>query len=469
MTTQPDYRPLSAPEAETGVLGGLMRKPVLCETVGAYLDASHFGDPDLAALYQMVLAAKSKGMHPDAVTLNEICGFLPSGQGTMALAGQIQFGTVSSANVEVYARIIMERYKARKMVEVAAQIHELANSRGRIADQIAKAQALVMDLMSADESPDVITMQKALIPVFEEMDDRFNGVKVMGLDFGLEDLDKIVRSLRPGNLVIIAGRPGTGKTVLGMNLAEHVCLYGGKSALIFSLEMSSAELAKRTLASVSSISQQRLETGECLSTEEGSSAVSAAVGRLSAMDMRICDKPGLTFSRISSIARFQHRAKPLDLIVIDYIGLIGSEPGNKHQNRNQELGAISRGMKALAKELGIPVVALAQLNRGIESRADAKPRMSDLRDSGEIEQDADVIIMVHRDEDEKRGLTGLTDVDVVKVRHAKPDHAVLQFTGEFARFNAASDYHRHSEQYESQEREQQTSRPSARAKIRGGK
>lgn len=463
MTMQPDYRPLSAPEAETGVIGGLMRKPDLCETVGAYLDATHFGDPDLAALYQMVLAAKSKGMHPDAVTLDELCSNLPSGQSTMAVAGQIQFGTVSSANVEVYARIIMERHKARQLVEVAAQIHELANSRGRIADQIARAQSLVMDLMSADESPDVISMKQALVPVFEEMDDRFNGVKQIGLDFGLKDLDDIVRSLRPGNLAIIAGRPGTGKTVLGMNLAEHVCLYGGKSALIFSLEMSSAELAKRTLASVSSVSQQKLETGECLNSEDTKSSVTAAVGRLAAMDMRICDKPGLTFSRITSIARFQHRAKPLDLIVIDYIGLIGSEPTSRHQNRNQELGAISRGMKALAKELGLPVVALAQLNRGIESRTDAKPRMSDLRDSGEIEQDADVIIMVHRDDDENRGATGLTDVDVVKVRHAKPDHAVLQFAGELAKFHLAADRSHYASR---EDEEQKPAKPSARSMMR---
>jgi len=465
MTTQLDNRPLSAPEAEAGVIGGLMRKPALCETVGAFLDCSHFSDPDMAALYQMVLAAKSKGMHPDAVTLDEMCSFLPSGEQTMAVAGRIQFTTTSAANVEVYARIIMERCKARQLVDIAAQIHELANSRGRITDQIARAQALVMDLMSADESPDVISMKQALIPVFEEMDDRFNGVKQIGLDFGLKDLDEIVRSLRPGNLAIIAGRPGTGKTVLGMNLAEHVCLYGGKSALIFSLEMSSAELAKRTLASVSSVSQQKLETGECLRNEGNSSAVSAAVGRLSAMDMRICDKPGLTFSRICSIARFQHRAKPLDLIVIDYIGLIGTEATSKHQNRNQELGAISRGMKALAKELGLPVVALAQLNRGIESRTDAKPRMSDLRDSGEIEQDADVIIMVHRDSDEKRGMSGLTDVDVVKVRHAKPDHTVLQFTGEFAKFHLAAE----QAKYQEHAREEEPTKPSARIKFRSPK
>jgi replicative DNA helicase len=442
----PNDRPLTAVEAEQGVIGGLMRNPELSEKVGAFLDASHFSDQDLSALYQLTLMACSKEQKPDAITLDEICPTLPSGQQTMRAAAQIQISVTSSANTEVYARIIVERYKARQMIEVANKIMEMANSRGKITDQIASAQSLVMALESEDETPDVVSIKDALHPVVDDMEERRSGVIEMGIKFGIKDLDDIVKGLRPGNLAIIAGRPGTGKTVLGMNLAENVAVRCGGSSLIFSLEMSQAELAKRTLSSISGVSQGLIETGAALDNDDSVSSIVSAVGKLSAADIRICDKGALTFARIAAISRLQHRVKPLSMIVIDYIGLITTDTTNRFQNRNQELGAISRGMKALAKELKLPVVALAQLNRGIESRTDAKPRMSDLRDSGEIEQDADVIIMAHRDQDQNRGEMGITDIDVVKCRHAKPDFTVLQFLGDTARFVGVADPARYASQ-----------------------
>lgn len=454
-------RPLTAPEAESGVIGALMIKPDLCETIGAFLGREHFADQDLGALYGLCLIAKAKEMVPDAVTLSELCPFLPSGNDTLQAAARVQMSVTSAANCEVYARIVIERYKARQLQDVAGKIHELANSRGKIRDQIAAAQALVMDLMSADDTADVISLREALHPVFDEMDDRFNGRKAMGLDFGLSDLDKIIKGLRPGNLAIIAGRPGTGKTVLGVNLAVQNATRKGKQALIFSLEMSASELAKRALAAESGISQGLLESGEALKHEDMTASMTAAVARLGESGVRICDKGGLTLSRILAISRFQHRADPLDLIVIDYLGLINPDPGNKHQNRNQELGAISRSLKALAKELGIPVVALAQLNRGIESRTEAKPRMSDLRDSGEIEQDADVIIMAHRDSHPDRGGLGITDIEVVKCRHASTGHAILAFQGDLARFVAVADPSRYE-----QAPEDAAPQKSIRAKLR---
>lgn len=454
-------RPLTAPEAESGVIGALMIKPELCEIVGAYLDRDHFADQDMGALYGLCLIAKAKQMVPDAVTLSELCPFLPSGNDTLQAAARVQMSVTSAANCEVYARIVIERYKARQLQDVAGKIHELANSRGKIRDQIAAAQSLVMDLMSADDTADVISMREALRPVFDEMDDRLNGRKVMGLDFGLPDLDKIIKGLRPGNLAIIAGRPGTGKTVLGVNLATYSAIRKGKQALIFSLEMSAAELAKRSLAAESGVPQGQLESGDAITQVDSKLSVESAVRRLSESGVRICDKGGLTLSRILAISRFQHRADPLDLIVIDYLGLINPDPGNKHQNRNQELGAISRSLKALAKELGIPVVALAQLNRGIESRTEAKPRMSDLRDSGEIEQDADVIIMAHRDSHPDRGGLGITDIEVVKCRHASTGNAVLAFQGDLARFVAVADPSRYE-----QAPEDAAPQKSIRAKLR---
>lgn len=454
-------RPLVSLEAEHGTLGALMHAPELCETVGAFLAPGDFSDADNAALYAMVLGAHSKKMRPDSITLSEIRAELPSGELTIVYASEIMRNVPSAANGAHYARVVLERSRARRLHAIGQQIMELAMQRGGIAEQVAKAQQMTMDLVAHEERPDVVTLREAMIPVFDEMELRWRGEQAVGLEFGLPDLDAIVRGLRPGNLVIIAGRPGTGKTVLGVGLAEQVALRKGGSALIFSLEMSQTELAKRSLASCSGVSQSLIDSGKALDNEEMIQRMTAAVNKASTADVRICDKEALTFSRLTSIARFQHRAGKLDLLVIDYLGLIASEPNSRHQNRNQELGAISRGLKALAKELGIPIVALAQLNRSIESRADAKPKMSDLRDSGEIEQDADVIIMAHRDMQSERGQNGITEIDVVKCRHAKPGFCLLQFQGDFARFVSCAQV----DDYEQEPA--RPSRKSARSMVEG--
>ena len=275
---------------------------------------------------------------------------------------------------------------------IGQRLIDLSMSAGALPDQISQAQAMVMDLNAEDEQPDVITMKQALGPVFEDMQDRLDGKQVIGQDFGLTELDKIVRCIRPGNLVIIAGRPGTGKTVLGTNLADRIAIRKKGSALIFSLEMPNKELAKRSLSAESGVHQDWIETGKAILDEDACARITTAVAKLHAADIRICDKGALTFSRICSIARFEHRARKLDVIVIDYLSLIATDPNAKVQNRNLELGSYTRGFKALAKQLGIPVVVLAQLNRGIENRTVPKPKMSDLRDSGEIEAIVDEVI-----------------------------------------------------------------------------
>ena len=230
--------------------------------------------------------------------------------------------------------------------------------------------------------------------------------------------------------------------------------------MIFSLEMAVKELSKRSLAAAAGVSQNKIESGEAINDEEMKLKLECAVAKLHGADVRICDKPALTFARICAIARFQHRAQPLSVIVVDYLSLIAAEPNSK-LNRNQELGQYTRGLKALAKSLGVPVIVLAQLNRSIETRADPKPKMSDLRDSGEIEQDADMIIMAHRDATSDRGRNGVTEIDVVKCRHAKPGFCLLQFQGDMARFVSCA-----QSQYEYTEEKPVQVRKSAKAYMR---
>lgn len=454
-----DNRDLISIEAEHGVLGALMIEPELCEHIGAMLSPADFGNEDNQTLYTLILGAHSKGIRPECISLSDIRSELPSGEPTLVYAAEIQRNIPSAANGKHYAKIVLERSKARKLRELGQELIELASSRGNIADQIATAQQKAMDLTCHDERPDVVYISQAMLEVVDDMEARQEGKKKLGLDFGLTDLDKIVKGMRPGNLIIIAGRPGTGKTVLGMNAAENISIKGRKETLIFSLEMSAKELAKRAVASYAEVNQSDIDSGEAYKDSEAMQRIMSAAGVIRHDHVRICDKGALPMSRIASIARFENRAKRLDLIVVDYLTLITGEPGAKTQNRNQEVGAISRALKALAKELEIPVVALAQLNRGIENRADAKPKMSDLRDSGEIEQDADVIIFAHRDNRTRHGEQGLTEIDVAKCRHAAPGFCMLQFQGEFARFvNAAP---QSVAEYEAQKNQQQTNQPKS--------
>ena len=427
-------RPLVAPEAESGVVGSLFIKPELIETIGAIVSPTDFFDQDKAEIYTLILAARSAGRAADPVSIADIRHELASGELTLLRAAEIYNEVTSAAPALDYARIVVERAKARKVAEIGQSIIDMASHARPMAGIIADAQEAVLALNSEDDEPDVISLNQALGPVVDEMDDRFNGVGINGLSTGLTDVDELVQGLRGSHVIIVAGRPGTGKTTFALGIAENLTIRNGKSALVFSLEMAGKELAKRSLAASSVVTLGNIDSGQAMGSEEMISRITGAVGKMRDADLRICQKGGLPLSRIRNIARFQHRAKPLDLIVIDYIGLIAPEAGSRQQNRNLELGAISRGIKAMAKELNLPVIVLAQLNRSIETRSTKKPQMSDLRDSGEIEQDADIIMIAHRDADSDLGRSGVTEIDVVKHRHASVGHCLLQHQGEFARF-----------------------------------
>lgn len=427
-------RDLYSSEAEHGVLGALMIKPELCEEIGAFLSSSEFSDDNSSMLYNLILACHSKGIRPDPITLSESCERLPNGEHTIILAATISRNIPSAANAIAYAKIVVERALARRLYLAGQEIMEMSQRKGDLSSQVSAAQQMLFELNIAEETPDVQSYKDMMAGVIDEMDARFNGQLEIGLEFGLKDLDAIVKGLRPGNLIIVAGKPGTGKTVLGTNLADKIATKDGKSALIFSLEMPGAELVKRALAAAGGVSKNWIDAGG-KDSDEYWPALTNAVNVLQSADVRLCDKGSITFSRLCNIARFQHRAKPLNLIVIDYLTLIRPDKDARYGTRSQEIGAFSRGLKALAKELNIPIVVLAQLNRASDSRAlaESKPRMSDLRDSGEIEQDADVVILGHRGDD-AAGRAGITTWDVAKVRHARPGHCVLQFQGDFQRF-----------------------------------
>lgn len=456
-----NQRPLIALEAEFGVIGAMMHKASLIEPIGAMVSVSDFSDDAAAELFAMILTAHAAGRPVDPVSLADVREVLAcNGERTLMVAALVMRDVPSAANGMEYARIVVERAKARKIAQLGQKIVEIASQNRPIASIVAEVQNEALGLSGEDEEPDVITLSQALGPVVDEMDARFNGEGLNGLTTGLKDLDEVVRGLRKQNVVIIAGRPGTGKTTLGLGIAEHLTLREGKSALVFSLEMAGKELGKRSLASCAEVSLGNIDTGSAVGCDAEITRITAAVDRMHYADLRICQKGGLPLSRIRNIARFQHKAKPLDLIVIDYIGLIAPEANSRHQNRNLELGAISRGIKAMAKELDLPIIVLAQLNRSIETRTNKAPQMSDLRDSGEIEQDADIIMIAHRDPESEAGRSGITEIHVPKHRHSATGMCLLQHQGQFARFvNFAG------QREQQQAAQARPPRPSARSMV----
>lgn len=426
-------RQLVSVEAEQGTIGALLLNNELIEEVSSIVSPLDFADNDLAEIYLIILSLRGNGKPADPIAIGDIKQTLQSGNNSMVTVVDIIRSTPSSAHALTYARIVKERSQARKIFRIADQIKSMSQESRPINDIVADIQNLTLSLDSANEEAEVCSLAEALGDVIDKVDDRFNNRGMNGLETGLTDLDKIVKGLRPSHMIVVAGRPGTGKTTLAINIAEHNAYRHNKSCLIFSLEMSKSELAERSLASFAEVTIDDINSGDVLRNNESINKLTCGAGKIKESDIRICDKPALTASRIRTIARFQHKIKPLDLIVIDYIGLISAEGNNRNSNRNLELGVVSRAMKAMAKELNIPVIVLSQLNRNIESRADKRPQMSDLRDSGEIEQDADIIIMAHRDNTEE-GQNGITELNVIKHRHAQVGYCQAQLQGMYSRF-----------------------------------
>ena len=365
------------------------------------------------------------------ITLSDQRQLLPSGDSTIAYASEISNSVPSTASWKTYARVVRERAVLRKVVEAAEAIQQSASDDLPVADIIANAQMAMADMRDLDDGEkDYYRADEILPGVVDTIDAKFNKTAPKGLTTGLTDLDNIIRGLRPGNMIVVAGLTGSGKTILGLQIAQHVTCDLAGVGLAFSMEMTKEELITRSMASLGGVSLTRLDEGESLEDEDWP-RITNAVSQLNEARLYVNDEAGMTVARIRSIARQCQRREGLNVLMVDYLQLIGAGSG---ANRSVEVGKVSTALKNLAKELKIPVVVLAQLNRGSTNRPDKKPRPSDIRDSGQIEQDADVVILVHRDMETEEGQNGLTELIVGKCRHAKPGSCVVQQEGKFVRF-----------------------------------
>ena len=426
-----EYRELYSDEAEHALLGAIMLDGELFDSITASVTTADFHDPENAALFQVMLDLHATGAPVDPVTLNDFKPYLPSGGATIAYAGELARNTPSTANWKAYARTVTERAVLRRLVAAADAVRDSANENRPVAEIIASAQQAMADLRDLDTGePDYKRIDEVVSRNIDIIDAKYNGSVQSGLSTGLADLDKLIRGLRKKTVTIVAGLPGSGKTTLGLQIAQHIACTGLGVGMVFSLEMPEEELANRALASLGSIDLQVLDNGKL--EDDDWPRLTSAVNKIMDKPLYVSDKSGLTVPRIRSICRQVKRKHGLDVVVIDYIGLIGSD--GKAFNRTAELGKISTGIVNIAKELEVPVILLAQLNRDSTKRPSKKPIASDLRDSGQIEADAHCIILVHRDMDSEEGQNGATELLMPKCRHAPVGSCMVQQQGRFARF-----------------------------------
>lgn len=388
---------LQSLEAEHGVIGAMLCQPHLIDVLSDDLSADAFAWEDNAELYRLILEMHADGQPVDVVTLHDRRAELSSGVRVSAYAAQIQANTASVANAQVYAKIIRQRAVCRLISAAAARINEIAHEEASIEDKISLVQSIVLGLDSTGSDGECQMIGDILIGHVEVLQERLDkfaaGVVIDGLGTGIPDLDGYTQGLKSGQMIVVAGRPAMGKTTLAMNIAADVAINQKKPVLVISLEMSKTQLMDRLLAAVGGIPLPSLKTGEC--SDDYSTELNAAVLRLRDAPIAVSDVPVMTMPRIRSIARRQsHRMGGLGLVVIDYLGLVEGEG----KGRTEDVTAMSRQIKLLARELDCPVIILSQLNRGCESRPDKRPVLSDLRESGAIEQDADIVMFVYRDE-----------------------------------------------------------------------
>ena len=409
------------------------------DKVADKLTDADFYRRDHQIIFRAIGELATKGMPCDAVTLGEWF----ESQGVSEAVGGARYvlelanSTPSAANIVAYADIVREKSVLRQLIDAGTEIAgEAFQPEGRPAAEIVElAEQKVFRIAEAGSRgrQGFVSMRAAVKEAFRQLQERYeNRSPITGMPTGFTDFDHKTAGLQPGDLIIVAARPSMGKTALALNMAEYAAIKTGKAAAVFSMEMSSSQLAFRLISSLGRINQQHLRTGD-LADEEWP-RVTSAITMLSEAKIFIDDTPSLSPLELRARARRLKREHDLGIIMIDYLQLM-QVPGNK-ENRATEISEISRSLKALAKELNVPVIALSQLNRSLEQRTDKRPVMADLRESGAIEQDADVIVFIYRDEYYNQDSTekGIAEIIIGKQRNGPTGTVKLTFLGQYTRF-----------------------------------
>ncbi len=431
--------PPSSVEAEQSLLGGLMLDNAAWDKIADLLVDTDFYRKDHRLIFAAI-SALAEDSHPcDVITVSEYL----DNRSELESAGGLEYlatlanETPGAANARAYAKILRERSILRSLIKVGNEISGSAYStEGRSAtDLVDEAERLVFEIAEAGSRGQVgFRPLKKILPATVDRIDLLHqsGGDITGIPTGYSEFDKLTAGLQGGDLVVIAGRPSMGKTTLAINIAENAAIGAKVPTAIFSMEMPSEQLAFRMISSLGRVDQTHLRTGRF--PDEDWSRINTAVQLMSDAPIFIDDTPALSPTEVRARARRLKREHKLGLIVLDYLQLM--QVHGTTENRATEISEISRSLKALAKELSVPIIALSQLNRSVEQRTDKRPVMSDLRESGAIEQDAEVIVFIYREEvyNQDTPRKGIADISIAKQRNGPIGDFPLTFVGRFTKF-----------------------------------
>jgi replicative DNA helicase len=441
-TPKLDRNPPQDIEAEQSVLGGMLLSKEAIADVVEVLRADDFYRPAHQTIYDAILDLYGRGEPADTITVAAQLTL----RGDIARVGGSSYlftlmsGVPTAANAGYYAEIVAERAILRRLVEAGTRIVQMgygaadgAGIAGSVDDVVDRAQAEVYDVTDRRASDDYIRISELLEGTLDEMDKMTgNGGLGAGVPTGFSQLDEVTHGLHPGQMVVVAGRPGSGKSTLAMDFARSAAIKHGQPTVIFSLEMSKQDIMMRLFSAEARVKLNDIRGGRM--NDQDWQRVALKASELAEAPLYIDDSPNLTMMEIRAKSRRLRQRHDLKLIVIDYLQLMTS--GKRIESRQQEVSEFSRSMKLLAKELEVPVVALSQLNRSSESRTDKRPMLSDLRESGSIEQDADLVLLVHREDmyERESPRAGEADIIIAKHRNGPTGQAVVAFQGHLSRF-----------------------------------
>ncbi|MDI3340208.1 MAG: replicative DNA helicase [Sphaerobacter sp.] len=422
-------------EAEQSVLGSLLIDRDAVIRVASFLKAEDFFRGSHGTIYQAILDLYNRREPPDFVTVvDELERRERLDQvGGVAYLTELMNAVPTAVHVEYYARIVERTATLRRLIDAGSEIIRIGYDESLEVDEaLERAERAIFDVSQRRTTRDFTSIADVLEQYFDKLDAiQHHRGTIVGVPTGFADLDKLTGGLQRSDLIILAARPAVGKTSFQLGIAHNAAVQYGKTVAIFSLEMSAEQLVQRLLAMETGIDSHRLRLG--LINDDEWDQISRAFGRLAEAKIFIDDTPGISVMELRSKARRLMAEHGVDLIIVDYLQLA---QGRRSENRVQEISDISRSLKGLARELNVPVLALSQLSRAVESRTDHRPMLSDLRESGSIEQDADIVMFIYREElyDPDTEKKGIAEVIVAKHRNGPTDTISLRFFDRTARF-----------------------------------
>jgi replicative DNA helicase len=423
-------------EAEQSTLGGMLLSQEAVAEVFEMVSPTDFYAPKHELIFNAVLSLFGKGEPTDVIAVSDELnksGNLPKAGGSDYLHSLTSY-VPTAANASYYAKIVADKAILRRLIEAGTRIAQAGyDSQGEVEDLVNQAQAEVYKVVSQTSKEDYVGLSDSIEAAIREIETaQQRGGELTGIPTGFTDLDAFTHGLHPGQLVIVAARPAVGKSTFALDIARAAAIKHNKATIFFSLEMGRAEIAMRMLSAESSIYLQSMRKGNV--SEADWTRLAAVRGKINDAPLYIDDSPNMSLVEIRAKCRRLAQQVDLKMVVIDYIQLMSS--GKKVESRQQEVSEFSRALKLLAKELGIPVVALSQLNRQAEQAKDKRPELSHLRESGSLEQDADVVVLLHREgifeRDHPRA--GEADLILAKQRNGPTGTVTVAFHGQYSRF-----------------------------------